>query len=82
MAPLPTVSFFDMTDTNLGYSSDRDRHAMTSVHFIAFHIQSQSVQGNPVEGSRIKNNKKYRQISFCSDGIQIIKVYFSCVFLY
>lgn len=57
MAPLPTVSFFDMTHTNLGYSSDRDWHPVTSVHFIAFHIQSQSVQGNPVEGSMIKKQQ-------------------------
>ncbi len=33
--------------TDLSYPSYRDGHAVASVDFIALHIQSQSVQGNP-----------------------------------
>lgn len=35
--------------TDLGYTSDRDGHSVAGVDFIALHIQSQSVQGNPEE---------------------------------
>ena len=33
--------------TDLGYPCDGDGHSVARVDFIALHIQSQSVQGNP-----------------------------------
>lgn len=35
--------------TDLSYSCDRDGHTVASVDFIALHVQSQSVQGNPAD---------------------------------
>lgn len=45
--------------TDLGDPGDRDGHSVTGVDFIALHIQSQSVQGNPGERPRERYNGKY-----------------------
>ena len=50
-----------MMHTDLGDPRDRDWHPVASVDFIAFHIQSQSVQGNPKErqGETYKTKDDY-----------------------
>lgn len=43
--------------TDLGYPCDGDGHSVAGVDFIALHIQSQSVQGNPVRGKGAQREK-------------------------
>lgn len=51
--------------TDLGYAGDGDGHAVAGVDFVAPHVESQSVQGNPGEthGEAQRGEEDYKNIT-------------------